>query len=109
EMLPGKNLRDAVASSYARDGIPREVVMTVPSFAAAASIVAASDLVATVPASLHAVLGPRLGLDVLRGPVPTHTVAMALCWHERTHLDPAAKAFRGLVRRAVLPDNSRTT
>jgi len=27
---------------------------------------------------------------------------MALCWHERTHADPAAAAFRAVVRAAVL-------
>jgi hypothetical protein len=34
-------------------------------------------------------------------PLPAHTVRIALCWHERTHADPAAIAFRRLVRRAV--------
>ncbi len=102
EMLPGRNLRDLVAAAYARAGVPREVVMTVPSFTAAAAVVAASDLVATVPASLHAVQGPQLGLSAVVGRVPTHTIEMALCWHERTHADPAAAAFRDLVRRGVL-------
>jgi DNA-binding transcriptional LysR family regulator len=102
EMLPGRNLRDAIAVAYARAGVPREVVTTVPSFIAAAAVVAASDLVATVPSSLHAAQGPQLGLSVVVGRVPTHAIEMALCWHERTHADPPAAAFRALVRRAVL-------
>jgi hypothetical protein len=37
-MVPGKNFRDHVAAAYARAGVPREVVMTVPSFTAAAAV-----------------------------------------------------------------------
>jgi DNA-binding transcriptional LysR family regulator len=106
EMVPGSNFRDLVAVAYANAGIEREAVMTVPSFSAAAAVVAVSDLVATLPASLLAVQGPRLGLRALTGPVPTHTLQMALSWHERTHADPAAVAFRALVRRSVLEARS---
>lgn len=102
EMLPGRNLRDPVAVAYTRAGIARQVVMTVPSFTTAATVAAASDLVTTLPASLHAVLGSRLGLVALRGGVPAHTVEMTMCWHERTHADPAATGFRAIVRRSVL-------
>jgi len=104
DMVPGRNVRDPVAAAYARVGVAREVVMTVPSFTAAATVVAASDLVTTLPASLHAVLGPQLELGAVVGRVPTYTIEMAMCWHERTHTDPAAVAFRTLVRRAVLGD-----
>ena len=107
DMVPGRNFRDRVAVAYARAGVPREVVMTVPSFTAAAAVVAASDLVATLPASLLAVRGRQLGLRALVAAVPTPAVEMALCWHERTHADPAAVAFRALVRRAVLDARAR--
>lgn len=102
DMVPGRNFRDRVAVAYARAGVPREVVMTVPTFTAAAAVVAASDLVTTLPASLLAVHGRQFGLRALVAPVSTPAVEMALCWHERTHADPAAAAFRALVRRAVL-------
>jgi DNA-binding transcriptional LysR family regulator len=102
DMVPGKNFGDRVAVAYARAGVPREVVMTVTSFTAAAAVVAASDLVTTLPASLLAVHGTQFGLRALVAPVSTPAVEMALCWHERTHADPAAVAFRALVRRAVL-------
>lgn len=81
--------------------------MTVPSFTAATAVVAASNLVATVPASLHAMRGRQLGLAAVAGRVPTHTLEMALCWHERTHADPAAAAFRAVVRSAVVHADSR--
>jgi DNA-binding transcriptional LysR family regulator len=107
DMVPGRNFRDRVAVAYARAGVPREVVMTVPTFTTAAAVVAASDLVTTLPASLLAVYGTQLGLRALVAPVSTPAVEMALCWHERTHADPAAVAFRALVRRAVLDARAR--
>jgi hypothetical protein len=33
--------------------------------------------------------------------VPAHDLEMAMCWHDRTHADPAAVALRALVRRAI--------
>ena len=81
--------------------------MTVPTFTAAAAVVAASDLVTTLPVSLLAVRGTQLGLRALDAAVPTPPIEMVLCWHERTHADPAAVAFRALVRRAVLDARSR--
>jgi DNA-binding transcriptional LysR family regulator len=100
EMAPGRGLRDRAAAAYAQAGIPREVAVIVPTFTAAAAVVAGTDLVATLPASLVEVLARRLGLRVVRMPLPLYTVPMNLCWHDRTHTDPAMVAFRDLVRRA---------
>lgn len=102
DMVPGKSIRDLVGAAYERAGIPREVAMTVPSFTAAAAVAAATDLVATLPESLVAAQGSLLGVFPVDAPLPAHVVKIALCWHERTHADPAAQYFRGLVRRAVL-------
>ncbi|RKI69551.1 LysR family transcriptional regulator [Corallococcus sp. AB049A] len=102
EMVPGKGFRDLAGAAYARAGIRREVAVTVPSFLTAAAMVAQTGLVTTLPASLLAAQGTRLGVRGINAPVPAHTVKLALCWHDRTHADPAARYFRELVRRAVL-------
>ena len=101
EMAPGRGLRDPIAAVYARARIDRPVRVVVPSFAAAAAVAAATDLVATLPATLLSVYGPGLGLAAVKGPVPAHAVTMALCWHQRTHTDPTMSAFRALVRAAL--------
>ena len=98
DMVPGKHLRDDVASVYARARIERVVGLTVPSFTAAVAVVAATDLVATIPASL---LAAHPDLREVNAPVPVRVVHIALCWHDRTHADPAAVAFRALVRAAL--------
>ena len=101
EMAPGRGFRDPVGASYSRAEMPRTVALTVPSFAAAAAVASATDFVATLPRSLLEAQGRASSLVALRGPVPEHAVSMALCWHERTHADPAAIAFRALVKAAL--------
>jgi DNA-binding transcriptional LysR family regulator len=107
EMAPGRGFRDPVSAAYTRAQTERAVTVTVPTFAAAAAVAAATDLVATLPLSLLELHGARLGLRRVQGPVPAHSVTMALCWHERTHTDPALLAFRALVRRAILSATTR--
>lgn len=101
EMVPGKAHKDPFAAAYARAQITRHVVLSVPSFSAAAEVVAHSDLVATMPASLLAAKGASLGVRPLKTPLPAHVVKLSMSWHERTHSDPAARCFRDLVRQAV--------
>ncbi len=99
-VAPGRGYRDLPAS-YARLGIAREVALVVPSFTAAAAIVAATDLVATLPASLVEVLGERVGIRAVVAPVRGLTIELDLAWHERTEHDPAMRAFRDLITRAA--------
>jgi DNA-binding transcriptional LysR family regulator len=101
DMVPGQALRDLAGTAYARAGVTRDVAMTVPTFSAAAAIVAATDLVATVPASLFDTVGPLLRLRALPAPIPPLPIVTNLCWHERTHADSAAAVFRNVVLRAV--------
>ncbi len=98
-VAPGVGYRE-LAASYARLGVAREVALVVPSFVAAAAIVAATDLVATLPASLVDALGADLGIRRVAAPVPPLVIDLKLCWHERTDGDPAQRAFRDLVTRA---------
>lgn len=97
EMVPGRGFRDHVGAAYARAGIAREVATTVPTFVAAAAVAAGTDLVATLPRGLADVLASRLGLRVLAGPIPRHTVTMYLSWHDRTHADAGMAHFRALL------------
>lgn len=101
EMVPSKNFRDPFAAAYARAGVARDVVVTVPTFSAAAEIVATSDLVTMLPTSFLRAKGEGLGLREVAAPLSTTPIPIAMCWHERTHADPAARAFRALVRGVV--------
>jgi DNA-binding transcriptional LysR family regulator len=100
QVAPGRGSRP-LAASYARLGVTRDIAVVVPTFAAAAAIVAATDHVASLPASLVEVLGPRLGLRRVATPLTPVETTINLLWHERTHQDPALRAFRDLVTRAA--------
>ena len=97
-----KRFGDPFAATFAQANIPREIVMTMPSFSTAAEVVAVSDLVTMLPSSLFAAKAASLGLRALATPLPAHTTKFAMSWHERTHADTAARAFRALVRRVVV-------
>ena len=101
EMAPNQGLRNLAGTAYAQAGIARDIAMVVPTFSAAAAVVAETDLVATVPESLYAALGPVLQLAILPLPIPPLMIATNMCWHARTHTDAIATGFRDIVRRAV--------
>lgn len=100
QVAPGRGSRP-LAASYAALGVTRDIAVVVPTFIAAAAIVAATDHVASLPASLVQVLGPRLGLRRVATPVAPVGTTVNLVWHERTDQDPALRAFRDLLARAA--------
>ena len=100
QVAPGRGSRP-LAASYAALGIARDIGVVVPTFVAAAAVVAATDYVASLPASLVEMLGPRLGLRRVTTPIAPVGTTVNLLWHERTHQDPALRAFRDLLTRAA--------
>ena len=100
QVAPGRG-NQSLAARYAAAGVAREIAVLVPTFTAAAAIVAATDLVASLPASLVAVLGPRLALRRIATPLAPLAMTINLVWHERTHEDPAARVFRELLVEAT--------
>jgi DNA-binding transcriptional LysR family regulator len=61
----------------------------VQSFLSIAPIVAASDLIAPVPANLASAVAGHLGLRVCPAPFPLPGFDVSLYWHQRAHCDPA--------------------
>jgi DNA-binding transcriptional LysR family regulator len=91
----------AVQEAMTRAGLRREVAVTVPTFIAAASVVAETDLITGMPRRVVKSLGRALPLQVLRGPAPPFPFHLYLHWHERTAHDPAVGAFREVIREAL--------
>jgi DNA-binding transcriptional LysR family regulator len=100
QVAPGRGSRP-LAASYAALGLTRDIAAVVPTFTAAAAVVAGTDLVASLPDSLVNVLGPRLALRRVATPLARIGTAINLLWHERTHRDPALRTFRDLVVQAA--------
>lgn len=102
ELAPGRGFR-GLEQSYAQLGLRHDVAMVVPSFVAAAAVVAQTEWVATLPVSLVQGVGRQFGLVALNSDAPTPCTPLNLVWHERTHADPASRAFRALVKRSMGP------
>jgi DNA-binding transcriptional LysR family regulator len=95
------NAHRSAEDAFARHGLSRRVAVTVPTFAAAARVVVATNLLAGMPRRVATMLARSLPLDVLRPPMPALRFPMMLAWHERTQHDPAAAFFRDLIASAL--------
>jgi DNA-binding transcriptional LysR family regulator len=91
----------AVRQALSAMGLRLEVAVTVPTFVAAASVVAQTDLISGMPLRVVRALQRSFPLQVLRGPGPPLPFQMLLHWHERTAHDPAVQAFRDVVVAAL--------
>lgn len=86
--------------AFERAGLKRNIVVTVPTFFAAANVVAHSDCIVGMPLRVARALEKPLGLRVVKTP-GTMQFEMHLLWHERTHRDAAATAFRDVLLRSL--------
>jgi len=75
----------------------------VPTFTAAAAIVDATDLVASLPASLVDVLGPRFELRRVAPPLAPTATTLNLLWHDQTDQDPALRVLRNMLATMFRP------
>jgi len=79
-------------------GLTRRVAVLVPSFGAAAAIVAATDLVVTLPERVGRLAARGLPLQILEPPVAVPPFQLAAFWHALRKDDPAHRWFRGQLR-----------
>jgi DNA-binding transcriptional LysR family regulator len=95
--LPGSSVDSALEPL----GLARRVVLRLPHFAAAALVVAKTDLVVTVPESLARELGKRLGLVARPVPVPLPKVAFLVAYSATFRDDPGHRFVRERVMAAA--------
>lgn len=84
----------AAEEALARHGLTRDVAVVVPTFAAAAMVVAQTDLVTGMPRRFAEALVRTLPIRIVTAPIPPMRFTMQMMWHERTHHDPIAARFR---------------
>lgn len=95
EVLSGKShalLEEALKAQRVR----RDVLLQLPGFLGLATVVAETDLVATVPRQIGETLARQGGLKALPCPVQVPTFTVKQYWHARMHHDPANRWLRGL-------------
>lgn len=78
-------------------GLARRAAVIVPHFATVPFVVAASDLIATVPERSADQFAKQLKLQVLPFPLTIPPFRMTMVWHERMEADLAHSWLRGLI------------
>lgn len=75
-------------------GMARKMRVRIPSILALPGIIAATDLLAVIPARLAQSLATREGVRMLKLPMPSPSYQVQQFWHERYHRDAANRWLR---------------
>jgi len=97
-VTPGGLAEDPVDTWLQEEGCKRNVVLSVPSYLQALHVVAASDLIAVIPARLARSYAKVLKLRVVAVPLDVGTFDEFLLHPARTHDDPGCIWFRRLLK-----------
>jgi len=84
-----------VEAMFERAGLAPEAVVRLPHFLAAPMVVAATDLVATVPYKLGELYARMLPVRLVPHPLKIPAFQVNQYWHRRYHKDPANQWLRG--------------
>jgi DNA-binding transcriptional LysR family regulator len=90
-----------VEAMMLRMGLVNQIGARAPHFLALPLLVAASDMIATVPRPLAELLQPVAPVAAFAAPVKLPRPAVDQFWHERMHDDAGGRWLRQLVPRAV--------
>lgn len=96
-MLPPGRLRVGLFQALEREGLKREVAVSVTHFLAIPEMVAATDYCATLPKLICRRLASDARLKILPSPVDLGKFPVQMAWHVRYRNDPAHAWLRGLV------------
>ncbi len=96
-VLPPGRLRAGLFQALERQGLRREVAVSVTHFLAVPEIVAVTDYCATLPALICRRLAHDPRLKVVPAPVDLGTFPVEMAWHVRYRQDPAHRWLRTLV------------
>ncbi len=77
-------------------GIRRSIALQLPSFLGLSTILATSDLIATLPRHIGTTLATQSMLKVHECPFPIAGFSVKLHWHARYHNDPGNRWLRGI-------------
>lgn len=105
---PGRE-RSAVDIALERLGRPpRKIALRLPHFLASTAVIAATDLVMTLPQRIAAYMARHEDLELRDPPVELEGFTLRLLWHQRCHDDPAHRWMRECSATAIR-NAARTT
>ncbi len=91
----GRSVVDAILTAR---GLRRRIMLVLPNSAGIPFIVAATDLIATLPNRIVQGLLPMTNVRVLAPPLPDVEVSPHMFWHRRTDADPLQIWLRAAIR-----------
>ena len=96
-------LEDAMS----RQSVQRRVVLELPGFLGLSGIVAATDLIATLPRQIGETLAEIAGLKLMECPLALPSFTIKQHWHARYHQEPGNRWLRSVVARLFLREQRR--
>lgn len=96
-MLPPGRLRAGLFQALEKQGLKREVAVSVTHFLAIPEMVAVTDYCATLPCLICAQLKRDTRLKIVAAPVDLGSFPVEMAWHARWRNDPAHTWLRNLV------------
>jgi DNA-binding transcriptional LysR family regulator len=96
-------LEDAMS----RQSVQRKVVLELPGFLGLSGIVAATDLIATLPRQIGETLAEIAGLKLMECPLALPSFTIKQHWHARYHQEPGNRWLRSVVARLFLREQRR--
>jgi len=96
-VLPPGRLRAGLFQALQREGLKREVAVSVTHFLSVPEMVALTDCCATLPGLICRRLASDTRLKVLPTPVDLGTFPVEMAWHVRWRNDPAHRWLRGVI------------
>ena len=93
-VTPAASSSQLLEDGLAVNGIERRVIVQIPGYLGLAGIIAASDLIATLPSQIGTVLAAMSNLRVLECPFPMPPFTVKQHWHERYHEDAGNRWLR---------------
>lgn len=89
------------AAALAQAGIEPLIALSLPGFLGLPSVLANSDLIATLPRHIGMALATQTALTVAHCPIPVPGFQVKLHWHARQHADPANAWLRDTAASAL--------
>jgi DNA-binding transcriptional LysR family regulator len=91
----GTSVVDAILAAR---GLRRRIALVLPNSAGIPFVVAATDLIATLPNRIVKSLAPVPDIRLLTPPLPGVEVSPHMLWHSRADADPSQRWLRAIIR-----------
>ncbi|MGN6460820.1 MAG: LysR family transcriptional regulator [Pseudolabrys sp.] len=105
---PVSTIENTIDQQMRARRMSRKIGMRVPDLMLSGPIVAATDMIGTIPDRLARYFARSLDIRIFKLPIPLDDPTILMIWSERTHRDPAHRWMRQLVRESALQATAST-